>query len=106
MTDNRLTRKEALRRSMEHWRYNYRLARKGKLQLKHIKGDRCALCTLYSVCVGCPLHEAGYGCEGIGSPWRAVDVSIKYYKKDVEYEAHKMFTILRDLYRQELEKEK
>ena len=108
MTDNRLTRKEALRRSIEHWQENYDLAKAGYLNIGHIQEDKCALCSLYSGandCVGCPLFEEGYGCDEIGSPWRTVYMAIEF-EGNVKDAAHTMLTVLRDIYRNELEKEK
>ena len=113
MTDNRLTRKEALRLSVEHWEENYKLAMIGKLNGDDIHGDKCALCQRYHVECSidgedselCPMVIAGYQCRSPYSPWEMVSDAI-FEGKDASTYAAVMLTILRELYRKELEKEK
>ena len=98
-----LDRREALRRSMEHWRYNYRLAKEGRLQRKHIGAERCALCPLYisNNCAECPLQEWGCKCSTPGSPYNKVFEAVSCDEDPTEPAKH-LFHILRKLYREEI----
>ena len=98
-----LDRREALRRSMEHWRYNYRLTKEGRLQYKHIGADRCALCQLYmdDDCFGCPLQEWGCTCPIPDSPYSKVFEALTCGEDPTEPAKH-LFHILRKLYREEI----
>jgi len=98
-----IDRREALRRSMEHWRYNYRLAKEGRLQHKHIGAGRCALCQLYmgDDCFGCPLRECGCGCTMPDSPYSKVFEALICDEDPTEPAKH-LFHTLRKLYREEI----
>ena len=98
-----LDRREALRRSMEHWRYNYRLAKEGRLTANQLGASRCALCQLYlsNDCHECPLQEWGLRCSVYGSPYSKVYIAVRA-GEDPTKPAKSLFHILRKLYREEI----
>ena len=57
--------REAIEVSLQHWRENARLAKKGELDKMTFGSDHCALCQLHTRddCEGCSLALAGYECR-------------------------------------------
>lgn len=98
-----LDRREALRRSMEHWRYNYRLAKEGRLTTNQLGASRCALCQLYisNNCAECPLQEWGCRCSIPDSPYSKVFEALMCGEDPTEPAKH-LFHTLRKLYREEI----
>jgi len=100
MTDRTLN---ALRASVAHWERNVERANAGQLRRKHIIGKACPLCSVFGPsCFGCPLFEAGQGCEDEdSSPWKAVSHALAHNKRDeVPLAAENMLAALRQLLKQ------
>lgn len=81
---------EAVEKSIQHWEDNVQLAKAGALNLGHIYGDQCALCSYtedlhFKIVRGgdhcdlCPLRHIGAGCcddpDDLKGPWLLSEVA-------------------------------
>jgi hypothetical protein len=100
--------KQAIKESISHWKrmikWVSKLEDKGVLPDEndmelHLGeswfADCCPLCSQHNSCFGCPLYEAGKGCEERASPWRRVGTSTTWSKWLIN--ARKMLKVLESL---------